>query len=153
MSTKTNTRRQLKISHLSSLQDKEKKINDECETKLDEKTRECLKLEVMNLEKELKDAKDQISNGLNLKAGKEIWEFVLQFHNNEEFGECSKINEEKGTKMKNATKDKKNFMSNQNSKKSVMNRRPPPIFSRYLSFKGNCFSYNKVGHKANECRN
>lgn len=59
--------------------------------------------------------------------------------------------------MKNATQDKKIFMPNQNFWKSMMDQRPPPIFSRYFSFKRNYFSFNQVGHKAsgyiNQMRN
>lgn len=107
----------------------------------------------MNLKKELKDAKSQITNGISLKGGKEIQKFVLQFQSNEEFGECFKINEETGKEVKNATDDKKNFMPNWIFRMSLMDWRPIPISSRYLSFKGNYFSCNVVGHIENECRN
>lgn len=66
-----------KYSYLRGFLDKGKKVIDECETKLDEKKKECSKLEVMNLKRELKDDKYQISNGLNLKGGNEIRESVL----------------------------------------------------------------------------
>lgn len=81
---------------------------------MDEKTKEYSKLEeeVINLKKELKDAKDQNSNGISLKGGKDIQKFVLQFYNNKEFGECFKINEEKGKEVENDTDNKKNFVPN-----------------------------------------
>lgn len=67
-----------KITLLRGLLNKGKNAIDEFETKFDEKTKECSKLEevVTNLKNELKYAKDQI-NGLILKGGKEIRESVL----------------------------------------------------------------------------
>lgn len=61
-----------------------------------------------NLKKELKDTKDQISNGLSLKGGKEIWESIFQFYNNGDFGEFLKVNEEKEKGVKNSIEDKEN---------------------------------------------
>lgn len=61
-----------KITFLMGLLDKGNNSIDEYETNIGEKIKRCSKLEeeVTILKKELKDAKDQISNGLSLNGGK-----------------------------------------------------------------------------------
>lgn len=97
------------ITFLKGLVDKEKIDIDYYETNLSEKCKELLKLEdeVSNMKKELKDARDQIGNGLSLKGEKEIRESILQFQNYGKIDECSKDNEGKDKGLKNATEDKK----------------------------------------------
>lgn len=67
-----------KISYWRSILDKGNFIDD-FETKLNEKTKECSRLEeeVIKIKKELKDTKDQIDNGMKLKGGSEVLDVML----------------------------------------------------------------------------
>lgn len=68
-----------KISYLRSLLDKGKKVIDELEIKLYEKTKEYSKLEeeISKVKEELEAAKDHIETGLKLKGDSEMLDVIL----------------------------------------------------------------------------